>query len=70
MFLTLILWLGIDVDAERFMTDGLHAFFITITRIVVEIKRKLCTVLDRSGTEGYCLANIHNTIRLKLNIRG
>ena len=44
--LHLILWLGINVDAERLMADGLHGDLVAQVWIIVEIEGKHCPVLD------------------------
>ena len=36
----LILWFGVDVDAQRFMTDYFHTFFVAITGIIIQIERQ------------------------------
>lgn len=36
----LVLRIGIYIDAKRFMTDNFHCFFVSIPRIIIQIKRQ------------------------------
>ena len=37
---TLVLRIGIYIDAKRFMTDNFHCFLVSIPRIIIQIKRQ------------------------------
>ena len=47
----LVLWLGIDVDAQRLMADDFHRALITIARIIVKIIGQHVSVLDFACTQ-------------------
>ena len=69
--LTLVLRLGIDVDAERFMAHDLHRRFVTITWIVVQIVRKLFSAFDFPCAEGHGLTDVaHIHYYILVNILG
>ena len=36
---TLVLWIGIDVNVQSFMADGLHCFLIPVARIIIKVER-------------------------------
>ena len=36
---TLILGIGIDVNVQSFMADGLHCFLIPVARIIIKVER-------------------------------
>ena len=46
LLLHLVLWLGIDVDAERLMADDLHRALVTIAWIIVKVIGQHASVLD------------------------
>ena len=36
---TLVLGIGIDVNVQSFMADGLHCFLIPVARIIIKVER-------------------------------
>ena len=40
ILLPLVLRIGIDINAKRFVTDYLHRFLVSISRIIIQIERQ------------------------------
>jgi hypothetical protein len=58
---TLILRLGINVNAEGFMTHDLHGRFVTIAWVVVQIEGQLFSAFDFPCAEGHGLTDVTHT---------
>ena len=52
---TLVLRVGIDVNIQSLMTDGLHRFLVTVARIVIKVERQH-TLLQWACSQCYCFA--------------
>ena len=61
---TLVLRLGIDIDAERFMAHDLHGGLIPIARIIVQIEGQLISALDFPCAECHGLADVTHSFYL------
>ena len=51
----LILGIGIDVNVQSFMADGLHCFLIPVARIIIKVERQH-TFLQRARPQCNCFA--------------
>jgi hypothetical protein len=58
---TLILRLGINVNAEGFMTHDLHGRFVTIAWVVVQIEGQLFSAFDFPCAKGHGLTDVTHT---------
>ena len=60
---SLILRLGVDVDAEGFMAHDLHCALVPVARVIVQIEGQLFSAFDLPCAEGHGLTNVaHSTL--------
>ena len=59
VLLPLVLWVGIEVDAQRFVADHLHGLLVPVAGIIIQVERQHPS-LERAGSQCYGFTFVHN----------
>jgi len=59
VLLPLVLRVGIEVDAQRFVADHLHGLLVPVAGIIIQVERQHPS-LERAGSQCYGFTFVHN----------